>query len=264
MQVGYLESIQRYPIEHGEQLKFSVKSHVRSSFIRCPITSCSFRTSQQRPKPWTVHQPSKLDPKHSPVVPHEKHHHGTHSKNHCDRTMFCSNLRIPKKHSYFHYSSIFESENTQKPFILSPELDSSRQTFRLNMILKCQSLARCNLCNFHFLFFFWGGIQLSALLFCFPIKKKTRSIFSGLWRKSHEHHFLFAFQFRGYFWLWLPETIKVMGTLQIHNLLYQLQYPLLYQLQYPLLYQLQYPLLYQLYPLSIRLAKKGKQHWAYH
>lgn len=117
MQVGYLESIQRYPIEHGEQLKFSVKSHLRSSFIRCPITSCSFRTSQQRPKPWTVHQPSKLDPKHSPVVPHENHHHGTHSKNHCDRTMFCSNLRIPKKHSYFHYSSIFESENTQKPFI---------------------------------------------------------------------------------------------------------------------------------------------------
>lgn len=171
MQVGYLESIQRYPIEHGELLKFSVKSHVRSSFIRCPITSCSFRTSQQRPKPWTVHQPSKLDPKHWPVVPHEKHHHGTHSKNHCDRTMFCSNLRIPKKHSYFHYSSIFESENTQKPFILSLELDSSRQTFRLNMILKCQSLARCNLCNFHFPVFF-GGIQFSAPHILLPNKKK--------------------------------------------------------------------------------------------
>ena len=137
--------------------------------------------------------------------------------------MFCSNLRIPKKHSYFHYSSIFESENTQKPFILSLELDSSRQTFRLNMILKCQSLARCNLCNFHFPVFFGGGIQFSAPHILLPNKKKTRSIFSGLWRKSHEHHFLFAFQFPGYFWLWLPETIKVMGTLQINNLSHTVQ-----------------------------------------
>ena len=86
-----------------------VKSfHVRSSVIRC--LTCGIRTSQ-RPKPWTVPTfQAGLQALASSSScffsdqKHEKHHHGTHSKNHCDNVFF-------------------KSENTAKLFVFSLELD---------------------------------------------------------------------------------------------------------------------------------------------